>query len=200
MLRQVRALLGPYLVYLASTVNGYEGTGRALTHKLIQQLRTSKPFAAKAAAAAAAAGGGGGGGGGNGADGGELAAAVAAAEGGVGGGSGGRSLREVTLSEPIRYARGDPIEAWLHDVLCLDATAHSPPVSGCPHPSECELYWVDRDALFSCRSEPHTRLKCPPSHMRPRGDVMPTLLSPNDRPRFGNSQLATMPVFGRRDV
>ena len=47
---------------------------------------------------------------------------------------------------------------------------------------------------------PHTGLKCPPSHMRPRGDVMPTLLSPNDRPRFGASQLAAMPVFGRRDV
>jgi N-acetyltransferase 10 len=35
----VKALLGPYLVFLASTVHGYEGTGRSLSLKLIQQLR-----------------------------------------------------------------------------------------------------------------------------------------------------------------
>ena len=35
----VKALLGPYLVFLCSTVNGYEGTGRSLSLKLISQLR-----------------------------------------------------------------------------------------------------------------------------------------------------------------
>ena len=35
----VRAMLGPYLVFLCSTVNGYEGTGRSLSLKLLQQLR-----------------------------------------------------------------------------------------------------------------------------------------------------------------
>lgn len=35
----VKSLLGPYLVFLSSTVNGYEGTGRALSLKLIDQLR-----------------------------------------------------------------------------------------------------------------------------------------------------------------
>mmetsp|Transcript_62876 Transcript_62876/g.124180 ORF Transcript_62876/g.124180 Transcript_62876/m.124180 type:complete len:1081 (-) Transcript_62876:105-3347(-) len=137
---QVRALLGPYLVFLASTVNGYEGTGRALSMKLIQQLRTSKAPSAN-------------GGGANGsASDAALTAAVAAAEGGVGVGGSGRTLREVSLEEPIRYARGDPIELWLHEVLCLDATSHTPVVSACPHPSECSLYWVDRDALFSYHS------------------------------------------------
>ena len=38
-LTTVKALLGPYLVFLCSTVNGYEGTGRSLSLKLIQQLR-----------------------------------------------------------------------------------------------------------------------------------------------------------------
>lgn len=139
---QVRQLLGPYLVFLASTVNGYEGTGRALSLKLIQQLRSGKQTAAGAA------------GGGT-----SLAvdgSAIAAAEGGVAASGDaalmGRSLREVTLEEPIRYARGDPIESWLHEVLCLDATSHTPAISGCPHPSECTLYWVDRDALFSYHS------------------------------------------------
>ena len=35
----VKAMLGPYLVLLCSTVNGYEGTGRSLSLKLLQQLR-----------------------------------------------------------------------------------------------------------------------------------------------------------------
>lgn len=38
-LPMVKQLLGPYLVFLSSTVNGYEGTGRALSLKLIDQLR-----------------------------------------------------------------------------------------------------------------------------------------------------------------
>lgn len=33
-------MLGPYLVFLASTINGYEGTGRSLSLKLLNQLRT----------------------------------------------------------------------------------------------------------------------------------------------------------------
>ena len=35
----VKNLLGPYLVFMASTINGYEGTGRSLSLKLIKQLR-----------------------------------------------------------------------------------------------------------------------------------------------------------------
>lgn len=70
----VKAMLGPYLVFLCSTVNGYEGTGRSLSLKLIQQLREQ------------AAGGG----------------AKAAGGGAGGGGAVGRTFREVTLDEPIR--------------------------------------------------------------------------------------------------
>ena len=59
----------------------------------------------------------------------------------------------MSLDEPIRYAAGDAVESWLHSLLCLDAAAALPTsVGGCPHPSECELYWVDRDALFSYHS------------------------------------------------
>ncbi len=35
----VKKLMGPYLVFMASTINGYEGTGRSLSLKLISQLR-----------------------------------------------------------------------------------------------------------------------------------------------------------------
>lgn len=35
----VKSLLGPYLVFMSSTINGYEGTGRSLSLKLIKQLK-----------------------------------------------------------------------------------------------------------------------------------------------------------------
>ncbi|CAG9461049.1 unnamed protein product [Pedinophyceae sp. YPF-701] len=116
----VKALLGPYLVFLCSTVNGYEGTGRSLSLKLIQQLREQ---GAKVPAV--------------GADGGSS-------------GQGGRTLREVSLTEPIRYAPGDQVEKWLHELLCLNAAEHVPPAPlKLPHPNECELFYVERDTLFS---------------------------------------------------
>lgn len=78
-------MLGPYLVFLCSTVNGYEGTGRSLSLKLIQQLREQAAGGSKGGKPGAAAAGG--------------AAGAAAAGGGV---VGGRTFREVTLEEPIR--------------------------------------------------------------------------------------------------
>lgn len=49
-----------------------------------------------------------------------------------------------------RYAPGDPVESWLHSVLCLDAATHLPrPPAKLPHPSSCELFYVERDTLFS---------------------------------------------------
>eukprot|EP00887_Chlorella_sp_A99_P003429 scaffold7.g3429.t1 len=118
----VKAMLGPYLVFLCSTVNGYEGTGRSLSLKLIQQLR--------AQGAKLASGGG--------------------REDGGSGGAGARTFREVILSDPIRYASGDKVERWLNELLCLDAAEHMPPPPPrLPHPDECELYYVERDTLFS---------------------------------------------------
>ncbi|MCO5612539.1 hypothetical protein L7F22_066807 [Adiantum nelumboides] len=62
----------------------------------------------------------------------------------------GRTFREVELSEPIRYSVGDPVEAWLNELLCLNAANHIPKLQGrLPHPSECRLYYVNRDTLFS---------------------------------------------------
>jgi N-acetyltransferase 10 len=129
-LPMVRAMLGPYLVFLCSTVNGYEGTGRSLSLKLIAQLREQ---------AASAGGGGGGGGGGHNSGRGSLSASSAI-----------RTFREVQLTEPIRYAPGDPVEAWLNGALCLDAAGSLPAAPpSLPPPGECELYVVNRDTLFS---------------------------------------------------
>eukprot|EP01147_Barroeca_monosierra_P006629 gene6629-336_t len=107
----VKALLGPYIVFMASTINGYEGTGRSLSLKLIQQLRQK-----------------------------------------VGNqklNTNQQKLRELSLDTPIRYARGDPVEAWLNGLLCLDSTLAPPSTKQCPHPSACDMYSINRDTLFS---------------------------------------------------
>ncbi len=49
-----------------------------------------------------------------------------------------------------RYTAGDKVERWLNDLLCLDAAeALPPPPPRLPHPDECQLYYVQRDTLFS---------------------------------------------------
>ncbi|KAL2863891.1 ribosome biosynthesis protein KRE33 [Aspergillus lucknowensis] len=132
----VRKLMGPYLVFMASTINGYEGTGRSLSLKLIQQLREQSRGGAKLL--------------------GQDDTDVADRKTGKVArdsdrGLGGRSLREITLAEPIRYAPGDAVEKWLNKVLCLDATLPKSKMNtqGCPHPSQCQLLQVNRDTLFS---------------------------------------------------
>jgi N-acetyltransferase 10 len=61
----------------------------------------------------------------------------------------GRVLHEVTLSESICYANKDLVERWLFSLLCLDTANVSRISSGCPVPASCDLYYVNRDTLFS---------------------------------------------------
>lgn len=118
----VKALFGPFLVFLASTVKGYEGTGRSLNLKLIQQLRKDSASAASEEAS-------------------EVSVTTATT-------ARGRTLREITLETPIRYSEGDPIETWLDRLLCMGSVAPGRGGS-CPLPSACELYQLNRDTLFS---------------------------------------------------
>ncbi|XP_055350421.1 RNA cytidine acetyltransferase-like [Paramacrobiotus metropolitanus] len=109
----VKELIGPYLVFMASTINGYEGTGRALSLKLINQLRKQSTNSASANA---------------------------------------RRLRELELTESIRYRAGDAVEAWLNDLLCLNVsseTMYNSLSGGSPPPDTCDLYYINRDTLFS---------------------------------------------------
>ncbi|XAR57323.1 tRNA(Met) cytidine acetyltransferase [Bertholletia excelsa] len=111
----VKSLLGQYLVFLSSTVNGYEGTGRSLSLKLLQQLEKQSQTSTKSAE----------------------------------GSCSGRLFKKIELSESIRYASGDPVESWLHALLCLDVTNSIPNINRLPPPGECDLYYVNRDTLFS---------------------------------------------------
>lgn len=132
----VKNLIGPYLVFMASTINGYEGTGRSLSLKLIQQLRDStRPSLTKDSEDADAT----------------TTTAASSKKPSNSGPSNikARTLREIQLDEPIRYSSGDLVEKWLNSVLCLDASVVSRITHGTPHPSQCDLFYVNRDTLFS---------------------------------------------------
>lgn len=104
----LKGLLFPNLVVMATTVNGYEGTGRAFSVKLSEYLRKSSME------------------------------------------SGAFVYKEMTMRESIRYGQDDPVERWLHRTLLLEACV--PRVEGCPNPADCELFYVNKDVLFSGRS------------------------------------------------
>lgn len=123
----VKAFLTPnHLTFLSSTTNGYEGTGRSLSLKLIQQLKENSQRESS--------------------------------------GKGGKRLIEFRLESPIRYGKDDPVEQWLNKLLCLTDSSLPSCVGGssastsangrsfaggCPSPDMCDLYYVNRDALFS---------------------------------------------------
>ncbi|MES1909141.1 MAG: hypothetical protein MHM6MM_001939 [Cercozoa sp. M6MM] len=134
----VRRLLGPFAVFLASTVNGYEGTGRALSLKLMAELRQSQRGTQR------------------------LTKRVDTSTGAMttlaanrynpmeSSDAGARTLREVSMQAPIRYGEGDGVERWLTSLLCLDCTGKEHRLlGGLPHPQECSLFSVSRDTLFS---------------------------------------------------
>ena len=149
----VKSLLGSKLVFLSSTVNGYEGTGRALSLKLVAELRRDQAISNKDDALAASA---------------AVSGSrrmkgerklheerwkVASKYAASGQENKTKKLTELTLNTPIRYSSGDAVEEWLNELLCLNSLEHlSRIVMSTPPPSSCDLYLVDRDALFSRHS------------------------------------------------
>jgi N-acetyltransferase 10 len=143
----VRKLMGPYLVFLSSTINGYEGTGRSLSLKLIKQLREhSSRFLATN---------------GDSHDQPASRSSGKSSKDAEASRIGGRTLRELTLEDPIRYAAGDGVEQFLNKLLLLDATLPRDRLTsqGCPDPSQCELLHVNRDTLFSYHPLPERFLQ-----------------------------------------
>lgn len=100
----IKRMLGTNLIFMASTVSGYEGTGRSLSLKLFNELRTK---------------------------------------------SKNENLflfKELQLCDPIRYASDDPIENWLNETLHLNSVPLS--IGCCPAPDDCDLFYINKDALF----------------------------------------------------
>ncbi|TEB14478.1 N-acetyltransferase [Perkinsus sp. BL_2016] len=104
-LPKVKAMIasGNHLTLMSSTVHGYEGTGRALSLKLVQEIKRNPSFV----------------------------------------------VSELEMKTPIRYCLNDGIEKWLHNLLCLDSTEAPALKNKLVAPSDCKLYLVNRDALFS---------------------------------------------------
>ncbi|ESO08081.1 hypothetical protein HELRODRAFT_110320 [Helobdella robusta] len=125
-LLHVTKLLGPYLVFMSSTVNGYEGTGRSLSLKLVENLRRGSKFTEV------------------GVDVNKISSTLKE-----------KKLHEMELKIPIRYSDKDPIEAWLTSLLCLNITnqtggrSSEKEKSSFPFVGTCELFEVNRDTLFS---------------------------------------------------
>lgn len=144
----VEAMLGPYVVFMSSTVTGYEGTGRSLSLKLIKKLRDGGSPSSITGGPSTLVNGR------SNRDSDRQATAAAAGSGA------GRVFYEVHMETPIRYADNDPVEAWLYDLLCLRAGGvRQVLTTGAPHPSQCELYYVERDALFSRHNASETFLQ-----------------------------------------
>ncbi|KAJ6005278.1 RNA cytidine acetyltransferase [Penicillium sp. IBT 35674x] len=128
----VRKLMGPYLIFMASTINGYEGTGRSLSLKLIEQLREQSRNGSKSKDTDVA----------------DRSTGKASKSSGMN--LGGRKLVEIKLKEPIRYAPEDHVEQWLNNVLCLNIPEKSSTrTQNFTTPDKCQLLQVNRDTLFS---------------------------------------------------
>lgn len=186
-LPMVKALLGPYLVFLCSTVNGYEGTGRSLSLKLIQQLREQDSKLGSKNAAA-----------------GDMVAT---------GGGAGRLFREIILAEPIRRARtyhtcppavacaGGPRFAILRLLILKPCSPRIPPrlslAPGTP-PATRSSGGSTRSSASTPRT---TSPSCPRASASPiRRSASSTCVAPlislrNARPLSGPS--AASPVSGR---
>ncbi|TYK10177.1 RNA cytidine acetyltransferase 1-like [Cucumis melo var. makuwa] len=161
----IRSLLGSHMVFLSSTVNGYEGTGRSLSLKLLRHLEKKNQIAEGNDSASL-----------SGISSWKILALLSASKiisllspskkasslsssyaflpsssqvSSASSGPRGRKFCMLELQEPIRYASGDHLESWLNSLLCLDVTSTMPPISRLPLPSECNLYYVNRDTLFS---------------------------------------------------
>ncbi|KAA0201203.1 hypothetical protein HAZT_HAZT007544 [Hyalella azteca] len=117
-LPQVRATLGEHITLMASTISGYEGTGRSLSLKLLKQLRRQSTKTEQRVDAK------------------DIASWDV------------HELHEVSLWRSIRYGPGDPVEDWLNKLFCLDATNTVNPATSCPAPSTCQLYAVNNEQFL----------------------------------------------------
>ncbi|KAJ3112824.1 N-acetyltransferase 10 [Phlyctochytrium bullatum] len=158
----VKSLLGPYLIFMASTINGYEGTGRSLSLKLIAQLREQSASARAAQQIADNTGEGGGG---------EKKPLKNSGSAPLSL----RVLREIVLEEPIRFKH-----YWAF-ITTRDAPAHHlfvllPPIDKTKAQTLPEPLVVLQICLEG-RIARGTALKSLAQGVRSAGDLIPWVVS-----------------------
>lgn len=52
---------------------------------------------------------------------------------------------DLTLTNPIRYSYNDQVEKWLNDFLCLNCNEPTNIKDNICSPSNCELYFVNKN-------------------------------------------------------
>lgn len=128
-LNYVKGLLAVGLVFMASTVGGYEGTGGAFKIKLGEYLKNNSGPQPQN----------------------KRAVAQREPMNLCRGGFENRHCVSLELNEPIRYSKNDPVEKWLNHTLLLDAKPLV--LKENPLPSECGLYYIDKNNLFCGMAE-----------------------------------------------
>jgi len=88
-LPMVKKMIGSWPLFISSTIHGYEGTGRSLSLKLIQQLKENSTMVSNNA---------------------NNDVKITKSS------FGSRVVQEITMTEPIRYSNDDQIEKWIYDL------------------------------------------------------------------------------------
>jgi N-acetyltransferase 10 len=114
---------GSYPSFISSTVQGYEGTGRSLSLKLVGSLRAANSGLSFESSKKKK----------------KLKTPVKVF----------RMIREIQMEIPIRYGLNDSIEEWLNNFLCLNATKAEKLNEKPEFHSNCNLYFVNKETLFS---------------------------------------------------
>ena len=114
---------GSYPSFISSTVQGYEGTGRSLSLKLVGSLRAANSGLSFESSKKKK----------------KLKSGVRVF----------RMIREIQMEIPIRYGLNDSIEEWLNSFLCLNATTAEKLTDKPEFHSNCSLYFVNKETLFS---------------------------------------------------
>ncbi|SBT86636.1 histone acetyltransferase, putative [Plasmodium malariae] len=118
------------ITILSTTLNGYEGTGKTFTFKLLKQLKkkyitqlTYEEFK-------------------------EMSYIYFD-----------KAFIEISLNNPIRYSYNDEVEIWLNNFLCLNCNETDNLKDNLCSPSNCQLYYVNKNIFKNYNKSSEILLK-----------------------------------------
>ncbi|SCP03838.1 histone acetyltransferase, putative [Plasmodium ovale] len=118
------------ITILSTTLNGYEGTGKTFTFKLVKQLK--KKFITHLSFE----------------DFKKMKYLYFD-----------KAFIDINLNSPIRYSYNDKVETWLNNFLCLNCNETSPLKDSLCSPSKCQLYFVNKNIFKNYNKTSENLLK-----------------------------------------